>query len=252
MTDELLGELTTTTHLCDSLPDSPYPIQPLPLVGKLKEKAMHLYYQGIFPTEIIELLNIRFDDLALAVFGADRTGNHPDCWAYKKLCRPSVSIVSYEKVKSIALRKPEAKLVAGITRKLQQMEDNNAFVNMDMDDMSKAVSMIEKLDRVGRLEESKATQHIASERRTYSLREIAEQGDGINGDTDEIVDLSNEDFRTRERDNPEDADPDEGDSSGVSTACDGRGWHPRDIRSKDESKNTRIFEELEEPIRVQE
>ena len=155
----------------------PVPAGLKPLTGKVREKARHLYYGGFFVTEIVETLDIDINELGLAVFGADGTGLSEDTWAYKKLHRPVASVVSYEKVKTLALRKPEAKLVQGITRRLEKMEDNNSFEDMDMDDLSKAVSMVEKLDRIGRLEEGKATQHIAQERRTFSLREIAE-GEG--------------------------------------------------------------------------
>ena len=137
-----------------------------------RTQAQQMYYSGFYVTEIVEHLNIDILELTELVFGKDGTGTNPHTWAYKRLNRPQESIVSYQAVKPLILRRAEAGLIERVTASVQDMKDKNTL--MDVQDIDAATKTIERLDRITRLEEGKATQNIAIERKSYTLREISE------------------------------------------------------------------------------
>lgn len=167
-----------------------------PLSGSTILVAKQLYFAGIFVTDICEELNICVNDLGREVFGADGTGNDPSCWASQKLYRPFSSPVTYEIVKPTLLKKVEFQILNRIRASVTDMEENDELFNID--ECSKAMGMVERLDKITRLEEGKPTVHLASEHRTFTLREIVKRQEKPN----ESITLPPEAFRTREGDSP--------------------------------------------------
>ena len=137
---------------------------------KLRDQARQMYYSGIFVTEIVEALNLDINELHRFVFGKDGLGTAHNCWAHLKLHRPRSSAVTYEKVKPFILKSTEFKLLNRIRASVDDMETNDTL--LDMDDMSKAMGMVERIDKITRLEEGKATAITETTKRTFTLRDI--------------------------------------------------------------------------------
>lgn len=157
--------------------EGPLPVVDSPLTTRslfqnqdLRRQARHLFMAGIFVTEICETLDVSRDELGVLAFGADGTGQSPSCWAYQRLERPASSAVTYERVKPFLLKTVEARFINRVRASILALEESNTLLNMQ--DMSRAVDVVEKLDRITRLEEGKATEHIAQTRTTFTLREL--------------------------------------------------------------------------------
>ena len=158
---------------------------------------MHMYYSNVYVTEIVEQLRLDISDLTQWVFGADGTGTSKQCWAYRKIHRPPSSAVSYEKVKPIIMKSTEFKLLNRIRASVDDMEKNSD--TMDMDDMSKAMGIVERLDKITRLEEGKATAITETTRKTYTLRDIGDMRSNDDSIEDaEYKDVDNSAIRNRE------------------------------------------------------
>lgn len=140
---------------------------------ELRRKAREMYYAGIYVTEIVEHLNLDLEELTRYVFGADGQGTAKDCWAFIKLHRPRSSAVTYERVKPFILKGLEFKLLNRIRASADEMEKDNR--TLDIDEMNKAMSVVERLDKITRLEEGKATAIQEVNKKTYSLRDITAQ-----------------------------------------------------------------------------
>ena len=149
-----------------------------PIIRTIHEKysstkirtAQQFYFGGILPTDISETLDMDMEDLGYLCFGIDRTGRSPDTWHHQMLERPADSITTYTSVKPLLLKKSEMNLMKLINDSTEEMVEKDE--KLDMDDMSKAVGMIEKMDKIGRLEEGKATENIEISA-GFSLRDIA-------------------------------------------------------------------------------
>lgn len=140
---------------------------------KLRKQARHMYYQGFYVSDIVEHLNVDIDELGFYVFGSDGTGKALTCWSHIKLHRPPASLVSYTELKPIVLKSAEAKIFNRIAATAEQwIKEDRVF---SADEMSKAMSIIEKMDKISRLEEGKITSRMEVVKRTFSLREL-EQG----------------------------------------------------------------------------
>lgn len=225
-------------------------VRPLnPLKGKRRKQAEQLYYAGIFVTDIVESLHIDISDLGREVFGPDGSGNHPECWAYKKLHRPLSSPITYEVVKPVLLKKVEFQIFNRVRASIDDMEQRDEL--LDMDEMNKAVSMIEKLDKITRLEEGKPTQHIESEHRTYTLREIIDRR-RTSEPIQEIIEVPKEAFtrvpsatpsdppRSRERDSPPPTNQAEGTTPSVPPDSDGGTRNQGDQRPPPQPTHRRV------------
>ena len=154
-------------------------------VGKHKiDRAKQLYLGGIAPSDISEMLDMDLNDLGYMVFGMDATGNDASCWYAIKKSRPSGSIYTYSKIKPVLLKQTEMKLAEMIDNSAQKMLESQSESDdpLSLDDMSKAAGIMEKFDKITRLEEGSATE-IIDTGAGYSLRDII-NGEIIDSDVD--------------------------------------------------------------------
>ena len=200
---------------------------------ELRDQARHMYYSGIFPTEIAEKLNVDINELGYYVFGADKTGDSPSCWFQRRLNNPSNSFITYERVKPYVLKSTEAKLMDRVHSSVDKMiEDKKVFENIG--EIQTAVSTIEKIDKITRLEEGKATAHIQSSRKSFTLREIV---DGM-----EPADESEESYMHVEGSGERaEASEEEAGGSDLAPDSDGRTWDIRNFRSEAQPEDSGVF-----------
>lgn len=141
----------------------------------LRDQAMAMYmHDDFYPTEICDKLHVDIEELGLYVFGNNRKGDSKTCWKYLKDTGNVPKFISvYEKIKPMYIKKTEKKIL-DITNKLLDnvLEDTDKIKDMDTKDLNNLVSAMEKVDKIGRLEEGKATTHTITERKSFSLREI--------------------------------------------------------------------------------
>lgn len=160
---------------------------------ELRNQAMAMYMSGEFyPTEICDRLLVDIEELGILVFGRDRLGTSKSCWKYLKDSGQVPKFVSvYEKIKPLYIKKTEKKILDTVNRLLDNYADDEdgkvseKIDDMDTKDLNNLVSAMEKIDKIGRLEEGKATTHTITERTSYSLREIVAKK---KADAAEIVD----------------------------------------------------------------
>lgn len=128
-------------------------------------KARHMYFSGISPADISEAMDIPTDRLKKAILGTDFTGTDADCWFRLRSEANPNSFVTYRKIKEFVLTEAEKNLAQAVVKSSAELD------NLDIDGMSKAVGMIEKLDKVTRLERGEVTEHIQVAD-GFSLRDI--------------------------------------------------------------------------------
>ena len=142
---------------------------------ELRNQAMAMYMSGEFyPTEICDRLLVDIEELGILVFEKDRTGESKSCWKYLKDSGQVPKFVSvYEKIKPLYIKKTEKKILDTVNKVIDNLgEDESKIQDMDTKDLNNLVTAMEKIDKIGRLEEGKATTHTVTERTSYSLREI--------------------------------------------------------------------------------
>jgi len=140
-------------------------------IGKTTvERAKQMYLGNVLPTDISEFLEIDITELGYLCFGLDRSGEHPNSWFHIKKTHPISSVYTYSVVKPVVLKQSEMMLVNLISNNLTRMTEEKK--DLDMDELSKAAGMVEKLDKIVRLEEGKITENVEITA-GFSLREIA-------------------------------------------------------------------------------
>lgn len=142
---------------------------------ELKNQAMAMYMSGEFyPTEICDRLHVDINELGEFVFGVNRLGTDKDCWKYRKEAGDIPKFIStYEKIKPMYIKKTEKKILDAVNKIMDNLgEDEDKINDMDTRDLNNLVTAMEKIDKIGRLEEGKATTHTVTERTSFSLREI--------------------------------------------------------------------------------
>lgn len=141
----------------------------------LRDQAMAMYmHDDFYPTEICDKLHIDIEELGLYVFGSKRDGLSKTCWKSLKDTGNVPKFISvYEKIKPMYIKKTEKKIL-DITNKLldNTLLNEDKIKDMDTKDLNNLVSAMEKVDKIGRLEEGKATTHAITEKKSFSLREI--------------------------------------------------------------------------------
>lgn len=143
----------------------------------LKRQAMLMYVSGeFFPTEIASKLNIDIEELGIYVFGKDKSGTTKACWKYLKDNGTLPKYVeTYEAIKPMYIKKTEAKLLSIVNKVIDNIESDPTILDeLDTKDLGSLISSYEKIDKIGRLEEGKATSHVVSERRSFTLNDIVE------------------------------------------------------------------------------
>lgn len=145
----------------------------------LRDQAMAMYmHDDFYPTEICDKLHIDIEELGLYVFGKKRDGLSKDCWKNLKDTGNVPKFISvYEKIKPMYIKKTEKKILDIANKLLDTFIDEDGIAadkinDMDTKDLNNLVSAMEKVDKIGRLEEGKATAHTVTERKSFSLREI--------------------------------------------------------------------------------
>lgn len=134
------------------------------------DKAKHMYFSDIPVTDISSELDLPLNELSVRIFGADRTGHHPDCWYQERKKVAPHSFVTYQKVKPYLLSMAESKISKMIIEGTDRIESMGGIKNID--ELSTAVEIVTKLDKMGRLERGEATENIAVEH-GMTLRDIA-------------------------------------------------------------------------------
>lgn len=133
------------------------------------EKAKHMYFSDIIVTDIASELGIPINTLGLMIFGADKSGNSPTCWYNERKRVDPKSITTYKAVKPYLLTMAESSLTDKIVKSVDSLARNKE--DLDLDQISTAVGVLEKIDKLGRLERGEATDIISVEQ-GYTLREI--------------------------------------------------------------------------------
>ena len=139
-------------------------------------RARELYFAGIYPTEIAQALDIDMDDLGVLVFGEDAQGRAPSCWSQQRQQRLQDGALTnpseYKKVKSSYITQVES----GMMRLLQESitEHLREGKKLSIFEIEKFTAAIERLDKINRLEEGLATEHIGVQFAEYSQKEIIE------------------------------------------------------------------------------
>lgn len=135
-------------------------------------QAMSMYYsEEFYPTEIAEHLNIDINELGEYIFGRDKTGTTSSCWyAKKKNNNPQKFLSVYTSIKPMYIKKTESKLLTQINRALDDILESDA--KMDTKALKELVDSMEKIDKIGRLEDGRATGHTISEVASFSLKDI--------------------------------------------------------------------------------
>lgn len=131
------------------------------------EVAKDMYFSNIPPTDIARELNIDINDLGHKVFGYDKSGNDPECWFQQRKKLDPRAFTHYIKTKGYVLTMAESRLVQKIVESAYTLPDES----LNLDDMSKAVEIVSKLDKIGRLEKGEATENIQIDA-GFTLRDI--------------------------------------------------------------------------------
>jgi len=142
---------------------------------QVRDQAMAMYMcDHFYPTEIADKLHIDIEELGLYVFGIKKDGLAKTCWKYKKDNNLMPQFLQvYEKIKPMYVKKTEKKLLDMVNAVVDNLaKDKDKLLDMDTKDLTNLIASMEKIDRIGRLEEGKATSHTVQERQTFSLREV--------------------------------------------------------------------------------
>lgn len=131
--------------------------------------ARHMYYSGISVKDISEELDLPINELGLLIFGFDKTGNDPECWYRIKKDRNQNSFVTYRKVKGFLLSEAEAAIGQKVAISAVAISEDPAPLSLA--DTKIATEIMEKLDKMGRLERGEATEHVRVDQ-GMTLREI--------------------------------------------------------------------------------
>lgn len=155
--------------------------------NELRRQAMLMFFSGKFyPTEIASMLSVDINELGYYVFGKDKTGTSPSCWHNKLQTGDYPKFIEvYEEIKTLYVKKTEKKLLDAINDTLDKLADNDEIQDFDTKDLANLVNSMEKIDKIGRLEEGKATSHTIQERPTFTLRDIDAKVDQV----DQVEDI---------------------------------------------------------------
>lgn len=141
-----------------------------------QEQARDMYFAGIYPSEISDELNVGFDLLGTYVFGMDGTGNDPKCWSYQLKERRNMGTValtgSYVRQKPHILKQAEAGMIKLVQDSVKA--HNNDGKILEVNEINTVIAAVEKIDRITRLEEGKATEHKALEVKHFDQRQVME------------------------------------------------------------------------------
>lgn len=150
---------------------------------KIAKEARLMYYSGVLPVEIAQVLKIPFAELKDRIFGKDGKGLAKNCWYQLKKKRGDFytekdgrqveSVPGYEKVKYYLLKQTEARLLRMVERSLDELEQSKTTL-YDIDAIKKALETYAKLDGILRLEEGKPTERIEISH-GLTLREVSEK-----------------------------------------------------------------------------
>lgn len=142
---------------------------------------MAMFMSGKFyPTEIADRLSIDINELGYYVFGADKTGTSKSCWHHMKESGEQPHFLAvYEEIKTLYIKKTEKKLLDAVNEAVDNLVSSGKIEDADSKDLVNLVSAMEKIDKIGRLEEGRATSHTVNETKSFSLRDIEAQSDSI-------------------------------------------------------------------------
>jgi hypothetical protein len=160
---------------------------------ELQEEAKAMYFNGISPVEICEHLNVDIDELGYLVFGKDGTGESSRCWfavKSKRLANGTLSTVTnYALIKPYLIKKTEKKMLDKVNEALETVDAEE----MGVSGIKDMVTSMEKIDKIGRLEEGKATEHVHQTRQTFSLRDIVAKAKVVDDDIEDAEIIGEED-----------------------------------------------------------
>jgi hypothetical protein len=171
MSDESNKEL----NIVDDMPVEETQLNSLKNNPDLRVQAMHMYFsKEFFPTEIALFLNIDINELGEYIFGKSRAGTAKRCWYYmREKGQTPKSLSTYVSIKPMLIKKTESDLIDVVRKGINKIV-NDEDAELTPDSITKLVSAYEKMDKIGRLEDGKATSHVINENRSFSLREIVD------------------------------------------------------------------------------
>ena len=151
-----------------------------------------MYFSDFTPTDIEGHLSIPLNQIRSIIFGEDQTGNDPLCLFQLKRDMEDegkTSVKIYERMKDSIILSAEASLIRSINRSIHNLAGKDS---MELDDITKAVTMYEKIHKIRRLEQGEVTEVIGVDTSGFSMREILIEQRKINPILDaEYSDLSN-------------------------------------------------------------
>jgi len=119
------------------------------------KKARSMYLSNIDLTSISEELDMPISELRSAAFGHDETGLDPSCW-YKQLQEnKKTSLTQYTQIKSVILESIEADAIMGLSKHIKNLD--TFFQEMSMTELKQYTDIVEKIQRMNRLEAGEST-----------------------------------------------------------------------------------------------
>lgn len=141
----------------------------------LRTTAMHMYFSNKFvASEIAMKLDVDINELGIMIFGADKKGQGKNCWFQRKAeMNPQQFLSNYEMIKPMLIKKTERKVLDLIAKAADDIADSP--VPLETRDLNNLASSYEKIDKIGRLEEGKATARTIHEQHTFTLRDVVNE-----------------------------------------------------------------------------
>lgn len=117
-----------------------------------------MYLSGYLVDEICIKLNLNLKDVNSWVFGNDGKGTASNCWLVTKSQVDDCSIAAYVLNKQDVFERTTGLALKCLTKSLHRLNERiNEGQDLDVDEISKIAGVVEKMDRIGRLEAGEAT-----------------------------------------------------------------------------------------------
>lgn len=146
-----------------------------------------MYYSGITPTDISAELNIPISELRKHIFGHDERGHDADCWYVQRQKQDPDDVVPFVRARYHVLSQVDASLLKKVLQSARELCDPSN-PDFSLEEMNMATQIIERLNKMFRLEKGEATEQVQVEH-SFNLREIVNGARMDNGSSDDIEDV---------------------------------------------------------------
>lgn len=136
--------------------------------------AKQLYFNGLALTDISSHLSIPLSVLRQEAFGESDDATSPTCWhaLLQRYGATALDIETYSKYKPMVMKHAEANIMKKISQSAIELAEDEG--SLDLAGIKTAVDIVEKIDKITRLEGGQATEHIGIDISALSMREIQE------------------------------------------------------------------------------